>query len=102
MMKRHDFYVFFLILFRVSVSRRERWEGMLHCEGEQKWIQSFVRKSERKRRLGRPRHRWKDNIKIDLKNKWKGVHWISLTDDRASSGLLRNSYLSIKDPVLWC
>jgi hypothetical protein len=26
----------------------------------------LVRKSEGKRPLGRPRHRWKDNIKIDL------------------------------------
>jgi hypothetical protein len=26
----------------------------------------LVGKPEGKRRLGRPRHRWKDNIKIDL------------------------------------
>ena len=28
-----------------------------------------MRKSARKRRLGRPRRRWEDNIKMDLKNK---------------------------------
>jgi hypothetical protein len=27
--------------------------------------------------LGRPRRRWKDNIKVDVKEvEWEGVHWI--------------------------
>jgi hypothetical protein len=32
-------------------------------------------KPEGKRKLGRPRHRWEDNIKVDLKNRigWYGV-----------------------------
>jgi len=32
----------------------------------------LVGKSEGKRRLGRPRRRWEDNIKMDLQ-KWEGV-----------------------------
>jgi len=34
-------------------------------------ILHFVRKPEGKRPLGRPRRRWEDNIKMDLK--WEGV-----------------------------
>ena len=36
-----------------------------------------------KRPLGRPRHRWEDNIKIDLqKVKCGGIDWIELAQDR--------------------
>jgi hypothetical protein len=36
-------------------------------------------KSEGKRPLGRPRHRWVDNIKMDLEEiGWGGVDWIGL------------------------
>ena len=38
---------------------------------------------EGKRPLGKPRHRWEDNIKVDLKEiGWKGLDWIDLTQDR--------------------
>ena len=33
--------------------------------------------------LGRPRRRWKDNIKMDLEELgWRGVDWIDLVQDR--------------------
>jgi hypothetical protein len=42
-----------------------------------------VGKPERKRPLGRPRRRWVDNIKIDMKEiRWDGVDWIDLAQDR--------------------
>jgi len=34
--------------------------------GEKRCRQGFVGESEGKRPLGRPRHRWEDNIKMDL------------------------------------
>jgi hypothetical protein len=35
------------------------------------------------RPLGRPNHRWEDNIEKDLKELgWEGVDWIDLTKDR--------------------
>jgi hypothetical protein len=38
----------------------------------------LMAKANRKRQLERPRSRWEDNIKIDLK-KWDGgKHWIDL------------------------
>jgi hypothetical protein len=43
----------------------------------------FWWESQKKRDpLGRPRHRWEDNIKIYLrKTDLDGVHWINLAED---------------------
>jgi hypothetical protein len=39
----------------------------------------LVRKPEGKRPLGRPRRRWEDNIKLDLRDiGWGGMDWIEL------------------------
>jgi hypothetical protein len=41
-----------------------------------------VGKPEGRRPLGRPRHRWKDNIKMDLREiGWSGIDWIDLALD---------------------
>jgi hypothetical protein len=48
-------------------------------------------KSERKRPLGRPRHRWVDDNKMDLREiGWDGVDWIGFVWLRkgTSGGLL--------------
>jgi hypothetical protein len=41
-------------------------EGCSAYGVEERFIQSFVGKSEGKRPLGRPWRRWEDNIKMDL------------------------------------
>jgi hypothetical protein len=42
-----------------------------------------VGKPEGRRPLGRPRRRWEDNIKMDLREVgWGGVDWIDLAHDR--------------------
>ena len=42
----------------------------------------LVGKPEGMRPLGRPRHRWKDNIKMDLKEVGcEGMDWIDLAQD---------------------
>jgi hypothetical protein len=42
----------------------------------------LVGKSEGKRPLGRPRHRWKDNIKMDVQElgwgAWTGLIWLRI------------------------
>jgi hypothetical protein len=39
----------------------------------------LVGKPERKKTLGRPRRRWVDNIKIDLRDMgWGGIYWIDM------------------------
>jgi hypothetical protein len=48
-----------------------------------------VEKQEGKRPLGRPKRRWADNIKMDLREiGWDGVDWIELEQDRNQRGLL--------------
>jgi hypothetical protein len=39
-----------------------------------------VGKPERKRPLGRLRHRWEDWIRMDLE--WGGMEWVQLAQDR--------------------
>jgi hypothetical protein len=42
-----------------------------------------VGKLEGKRLLGKPRCRWVDNIRVDLREiGWSGVDWIDLGQDR--------------------
>jgi hypothetical protein len=43
----------------------------------------LVGKPEGKRPLGRPRRRWEDNIRMDLREiGWSGMDWIDLAQDR--------------------
>jgi hypothetical protein len=43
----------------------------------------LIGKPEGKRPFGRRRHRWKDNVKMDLREiGWEGVDWIHLAQDR--------------------
>jgi hypothetical protein len=56
-------------------SRRMRWERYVAQMGEKKSAYSIVVvKPESKRPLGRPRRRWMDNIKRDLREiGWDGM-----------------------------
>jgi hypothetical protein len=49
----------------------------------------LVGKPEGKRPLGRPRHRWVDNIKLYLRKiGWSVMYWIDLAQVGTSGGLL--------------
>jgi hypothetical protein len=51
----------------------------------------MVGKPEGMRLLGRPRHRWEDNIKMDLREiGWEGVNWMHLAQDRDQWWVLVN------------
>jgi hypothetical protein len=55
-------------IFRVIKSRMMRWAGHVTCMGEGRGIyRVLVGRPEGKRPLGRPRRRWEDNIKMDLR-----------------------------------
>jgi hypothetical protein len=46
-------------------------------------VSSDVGKPEGKIPLGRPRRRWEDNIKTNLREVWwRGMDWINLAEDR--------------------
>jgi hypothetical protein len=49
--------------------------------------------------LGRPRCRWVDNIKMDLREiGWDGVDWIDLAQDRDQSRALVNTVINLRVP----
>jgi hypothetical protein len=85
----HDLYSSPNIV-RVIKSRRMRWGGHVACMGEGRGAyRVLVGKPKGKRPLGRPRHRWEDNIKMDFKEIGimgkTGFSWLRIG---SSSGLL--------------
>ena len=55
-------------VIRSLKSRRLRWVGhVARMEQSRNVYRVLVRKPEGKRPLERPRHRWEDNIKMDLR-----------------------------------
>ncbi|KAJ4442286.1 hypothetical protein ANN_12154 [Periplaneta americana] len=71
-------------IIRNIKSRRLRWAGLVPCMGESRnGYRVLVGRPEGKRRLGRPRRRWKDNIKMDLREMgYDDRDWINLAQDR--------------------
>jgi hypothetical protein len=71
-------------IIRIIKSRRMRWVGHAARMGEKRNVyRLLVGKPEGKRLLGRPRHRWIDNIKMDLLEIGVNVvAWIGLAQDR--------------------
>jgi hypothetical protein len=56
-------------IIRQIKSRRMRWVGhVARMEEGRKVYKVLVGKTEGKRPLGRPRRRWKDEIRIDLRD----------------------------------
>jgi hypothetical protein len=62
-------------IIRMIKSRRMRWAEHIARMGEKRnAYKILVGKPEGKRPLGRPRHRWVDNIKRDLRQRgWYGL-----------------------------
>jgi hypothetical protein len=71
------------IIIRMIKSGRLKWAGHVARMGEKNAYRILVGKPEGKRPLGRPRRRWVDNIKMDLRERgWDGVDWIDMAQDR--------------------
>jgi hypothetical protein len=71
-------------IIRQIKSRRMRWAGHVARMGEGRNVyRVLVGKPEGKRPFERPRRRWEDGIKMDLREVgWGGVEWIQLAQDR--------------------
>jgi hypothetical protein len=71
-------------IIRQVKSRRMRWAGHVARIGEERKVYKvLVVKPEGKRPLGRPRRRWEDGIRMDLREiGLGGVDWIRLAQDR--------------------
>jgi hypothetical protein len=59
----------------------------------------FVGKPKGMRQLGRPRRRWVDNTKVDLREiGWGGMDWAYLVQDRDKWRALVNSAMNLRVP----
>jgi hypothetical protein len=76
------------------------WAGHIARIGEKRnTYRLLVRKPVGRRPLGRPRHRWVDNIRMDLGEVgWGDVDWIGLAQDRDRWRILVNSVLNLRVP----
>jgi hypothetical protein len=63
--------------------KEDEWAGYVARMGEMRnEYNIFVRRPEKKRPLGRPRHRWEDDTVMELGEiGWVGVDWIHLAQD---------------------
>jgi hypothetical protein len=72
------------VIIRQIKSRQMRWAGhVAHVEEERKVYKDLVGKPEGKRPLGRPRRRWDDGIRMDLREigwerVWIGFNWLRI------------------------
>jgi hypothetical protein len=85
---------------RVIKSRIMRCVVHVARMGERKSVyRVLVGKPEGKRPLGIPRHRWEDNIKMDLQDVGcGGVDWIELAQGRNSWRALVNAVMNLRIP----
>ena len=76
------------------------WAGHLARMGEERGAyRVLVGKPEGKRPLGRPRHRWVDNIRMDLQEVGCGcVDWIGLAQDRDRWRTLASAVTNLRVP----
>jgi hypothetical protein len=57
----------------------------------------LIGKPEGKRPLGRPRRRWEDGIRMDLREiGWGSVYWIRLAQDRDRWQALVNTVMNLR------
>jgi hypothetical protein len=87
-------------IVQVIKSRRMRWVGHVACMGKGRGVyRVLVGKPEGKRPLGRPRHRWEDNSRMDLQEVECGLEdWIELAQDRDRWRALVNAVMNLRVP----
>jgi hypothetical protein len=93
----HDLYTAPNIT-KVIKSRTVRWaEHATLMEKMRNVYNISVGKPERKRSLRRPRHRWEDNIRTDLREtEWEDVDWIHLAQERDKRWALVKTVMNLR------
>jgi hypothetical protein len=84
-------------IVRVIKLRRMRWTGHVARMGEGRSVyRVLVGRPEGKRPLGRPRRRWEDNIKMDLRGIGiDGTNCIQLAQDRVQWQACVNTVMNL-------
>jgi len=88
------------IIIQVIKSRRVSRAGNVACRGESRGLyRVLMENSEGKRPLGRPRRRWKDNIRMDLQEVgYEGVDWCDVAQDRDRWRAFVNAEMNLRVP----
>jgi hypothetical protein len=89
-----------LNIVRVIKSRRMRWAGHVACLRQGRGVYMvLIGRPEGKRPLGRPRRRWEDNIRMDLREIGiNGANWIQLAQDRVQWRAFLNTVKNLRIP----
>jgi hypothetical protein len=87
-------------IVRVIKSRRMRWAGHVACMGGSRGVyRVLVGRPKGKRPLGRPRRKWEDNIKLDLREIGiDGKNWIQLAQERVMWLAFVNTVMNLQVP----
>jgi hypothetical protein len=87
-------------IVRVIKSRRIRWAGHVARMVEGRGVyRILVGRPESKRQLERPRRRWENNIKLDLREIGiDGANWIRLAQDRVQWRAFVNTVIDLRVP----
>jgi hypothetical protein len=85
-------------IIRMMKSRMMRWAGHVARVGANRNTYRILeRKPGRNRPLRRPRRRWVDNIKMDLKDiRWGGMDWIDLAEDGDQWRAVVNTVMNLR------
>jgi hypothetical protein len=76
-------------IIKVEKSQRMRWLGHVELMGDMR-ITCIM--------LVRPRRRWEENIRIDLREiDWEGVEWIHLAQDKDQWRALVNTDMKLRN-----
>jgi hypothetical protein len=71
-------------IIRMIKSMRMRWDGhVARMRYTRNACKILIRRTEGERSVGRYKHRWEDNIRMDPRERvWEGMDWIQLVQDR--------------------
>ena len=87
-------------IVRVIKARRLRWAGHVgRMEEGRNAFKMLTGKPTGKRSLGRPKHRWADNIRMDLEE--RGIFagsWVDSAQERDYWRILVNAALNLRVP----
>jgi hypothetical protein len=87
-------------IFRVIKSRMIRWAGHVARMGEGRGVyRVLVGRPEGKIPVGRPKRRWEESIKKDLREIGiDGANWIRLAEDRVQLRAFVNAVMNFRIP----
>jgi len=92
--------LFNIFAVTIHTRRRMRWAGHVARMAEGRGVYRILGgRPEGKRPLGRPKRRWKGNIKMDLRDIGiDGANWIRLAHDRVQWRAFVNTVMNLRIP----